>query len=138
VTARGAARAAFVLTSAAIACGGKAVVDRNPGAGGATAGHGGSSATGVDPSTGSNGLCGNHPATGKVSPCPGGNVSAGTGLPLECAAVVCDENGVTFESDCQGQTCRCKVNQTVVCTCAIDVGEMCKGAKSCCPTPFPS
>ena len=134
-------RTAWVALAMAIVangwtCGGKAVVDGQPGSGSGSGGSGGNTAS-VLPSTTSAAVCNFMPPVGNLFGCTGA-VSSGTDMAQECAHDACDDGGHTYESDCTGQGCICKFNGVVACTCAIGVGQFCVGdTASCCPAPFP-
>ena len=111
---------------AAVACGGKAFIDDPLGAGGS----GGGMAT-----TSTNGgvICNTPMPSGQAILC----ASAASGG--SCAAAACDDKGNTWEAQCQKDSCVCRFNGKVECTCAIDGPvSACAGAKGCCPKPFPS
>jgi hypothetical protein len=72
--------------------------------------------------------------------CSGGGSAAVTGSGGEvpqCESVCSVAGGNTWETQCQGNSCACILNNETVCHCEIDSGEFCGGIPSCCPAPWP-
>lgn len=106
---------------------------------GGTGGDGGAptSTTTVVPTTTTvtnmGGGCQGQMPVGNLTMCGGSSVSV-TGGPLECFRCIADDAGSTWESACSGDTCECRLNGQLLCTCT-EAGSAC-GSLSCCGFPW--
>jgi len=122
-----------VLTIALLAaCGGNVVVDGTPGAGGAggsTSSSSGTTATVAPGGTGGSTDCFNPPSQAELTACGTTSGGAGSG----CEFDFCDAHANVWAAKCNGAACACTLNNSVLCSCALDVaGDICAGAANCC------